>query len=182
MPTPLHIKPHHFVDIVTSCADAHVGSSTRGSRRPGTPLRCGGEESSVKKVPLFDPHPYGHALHTVAELLLRERETVLVLVLGADDICGPCMHNVEGGCVDTIDTSYRPGAPESKGAWNLTIDLRWCERLEVTEGDRFTARAFCERIRDRMGDITDIYREIPAHMTADRAARLNAGVERYLSE
>jgi len=31
-----------------------------------------------------------------------------------------------------------------------------------------------------MGDITDIYREIPAHMTAERNANLVKGLEYYL--
>ena len=53
-------KPHHFVDIVTALGD-------------------GGTD--------FQPHPYGHAVHSVAKELLAHRDVVLCIELGADDIC-----------------------------------------------------------------------------------------------
>jgi hypothetical protein len=149
----IRIKPHHFVDIVTSYG--------RGEK--------------------FEPHPYGHAVHTVARELLRNRARILVMELGADDICGPCIHNINGVCDDVIDTSYRPTASPRKQEWNLLIDQRWCKRLELPPGDRLAARQLCERIRDRAGDITDIYREIPSEMTAERARGLQAGIGRFLS-
>jgi hypothetical protein len=151
--TVLRVKPHHAVDILTSYG--------------------GGQES-------FDPHPYGHALHAVARRILADREVLLEMEMGADDICAPCSHNASGLCDDVIDTSYRPRAPSSKREWNLTIDRRWCERLGLAQGDRLTARQFCERLRDRAGDLTDLYREIPADRTAERAAKLRAGVAKYL--
>ena len=150
----IRIKPHHFVDIITSFS----------------------AESLV-----FQPHPYGHAVHIVSERVLRDRDILLEMALGADDICAPCAYNVDGLCQDTIDTSYRPQAPPSKRAWNLIIDERWCARLGLTDGDRLTARAFCERLRDRAGDITDIYREIPARRTAERARQLEVGISRFLT-
>ena len=146
----IRIKPHHFIDIITSFGD---GKST------------------------FEAHPYGHAVHTVATRILGAREVLLEMELGADDICRPCQHNIDGICDDTIDTSFRPDAPSSKGEWNLIIDRRWCERLRLRQGTRLTAREFCDRLRDYAGDITDIYREIPPEMTADRAQKLKAGVE-----
>ncbi|NQU59214.1 MAG: hypothetical protein HQ513_18440 [Rhodospirillales bacterium] len=125
------IKPHHFVDILTSF--------------------CAGKRT-------FQPHPLGHAVHTISERILLNRDVLLEMEWGADDICGPCTRNIDGSCEDTIDTSYRPAAPSSKREWNLIIDQRWCERLEVKQGDRLNARELAERIRDRMGDdIADIY-------------------------
>jgi len=149
----IRIKPHHFIDIITA---------------------IGGGQTT------FEPHPYGHAVHTVAARLLRQPDVVLEMELGADDICKPCKYNVDGLCQDSIDTSFRPDAPSSKREWNLLIDERWCERLGVAQGDRLPARQFCEQIRCRAGDISDIYREIPAERTADRAENLQAGVERFL--
>jgi len=78
------IKPHHFVDIVTEFGD-------------------GGTE--------FQPHPYGHAVHSVVKEILGNRDVVLRIELGADDICAPCRHNINGLCDDTIDTSFRLQAP-----------------------------------------------------------------------
>jgi hypothetical protein len=149
----IHIKPHHFVDILTSLG---AGKAT------------------------FQPHPYGHALHTVAERILRDRDALLEMELGADDVCKPCRHNVEGLCQDTIDTSFRPAAPSLKREWNLLIDRRWCGRLNIRQGDRLSARELGRRLRDLAGDITDIYREIPADRTADRASNLRKGIRRFL--
>jgi hypothetical protein len=154
MEDTIRIKPHHFVDILTSYG---AGQMT------------------------FVPHPYGHAVHTVAERILAQREVVLVMDLGADDICAPCAHNLDGVCDDTIDTSYRPRAPSLKREWNLLIDRRWCARLQIVEGERHTARALCERMRDLSGDITDIYAEIPAERTAERAHKLREGIHRFLA-
>lgn len=149
----VHTKPHHFVDILTSFGKG--------------------------KTPL-EPHPYGHAVHSVTKRLLSDRDVLLQMELGADDICRPCEHNVNGLCDDTIDTSFRPQAPSSKREWNLIIDERWCERLGLKQGDRLTARQFCERVRDLAGDLADIYPEIPADRTAERARGLGQGVKQFL--
>jgi hypothetical protein len=140
------IKPHHFIDIITSF---------------GTGQRT------------FEPHPYGHDVHTVSQQILDDGDTLLEMELGADDICKPCIHNIDGSCDDTIDISFRPQAP-------LLIDQRWCERLGISQGNRFSARDFCQRIRDKMGDITDIYREVSADRTKKRQTNLMKGLEYYL--
>ena len=147
------IKPHHFVDIITSFSAENIA---------------------------FEPHPYGHAVHTVSEHIWQDRDVLLEMELGADDICEPCKHNIDGLCDDTIDTSFRPEAPSSKREWNLIIDKRWCERLKLQQGGRLTAREFCQRLQDNTDDITDIYREIPVERTAARARKLRAGISKFL--
>jgi len=149
----LAVKPHHFVDIIT----AFGGGCTE-----------------------FRPHPYGHAVHRVAQAVIANRDLSLRIELGADDICAPCCHNVKGLCDDTIDTSFRPQAPTSKREWNLRIDQRWCVRLGLQQDDRLTARELCLRIRDCAGEIEDIYREIPRDSTAARQAGLRSGVAKFL--
>lgn len=149
------IKPHHFVDIVTACGDELV---------------------------VFEPHPYGHAVHTVAHEILANLDVVLRIELGADDICLPCRHNVEGECDDTIDISFRPQAPTSKREYNLIIDQRWAQRLGIRQDDQLTARDFCLRIRDYADNIDDIYRETPPDRTAARRARLLRGLAALLGE
>jgi len=149
----IQMKPHHLVDIITSFA--------------------GGQTT-------FKPHPYGHAVHSVAARVLSDRDVLLEMELGADDICKPCKHNIDGLCDDTIDTSFRPDAPSSKREYNLLLDERWCERLGLQQGDRLTAREFCQRLRDGMGDIRDIYRENPDQRIAERKEKLEAGIARFL--
>ncbi|HNY77761.1 MAG: hypothetical protein RBS72_08325 [Sedimentisphaerales bacterium] len=150
----ISIKPHHFVDIITAFGD--------GCTR-------------------FEPHPYGHAVHRVAAEILADRDAMIRIEFGADDICGPCRHNIDGLCDDTIDTSFRPQAPKSKRQYNLLLDERWAERLGLRPGDELTARRFCLLLRDRAGDISDIYRENPAERTAQRHTKLQNGLAWFLA-
>ncbi|MFH1568470.1 MAG: hypothetical protein ABIL09_10785 [Gemmatimonadota bacterium] len=150
------IKPHHFVDIITALGDG---------RRT------------------YEPHAYGHAVHTVAALILGDPDVELQMELGADDICAPCRHNLGGHCDDVIDTSYRPLAPRSKGEWNRRIDERWCARLGLEPGARLTARRFCELLLDLPPDTGEVvYCEVPREMTAARLRQLQAGVRCFLGE
>jgi hypothetical protein len=149
----IRIKPHHFVDIITSFSAQDL---------------------------TFEPSLYGHAVHTVSEHIPHDRDVILEMELGADDICAPCKHNINGLCDDIIDTSFRPEASSSKREWNLMIDKRWCERLNLQQGDRLTAKEFCEQLQSNTDDITDIYREIPNDQTAERLRDLKAGIKRLL--
>ncbi len=144
------IKPHHFVDIL---ADFGEG------------------------VTEFGPHPYGHGYGAVMARIVAEPDVELVIELGADDICRPCLHNAGGQCDDTIDTSFRPEAPTGKGDYNLIIDERWCERLGVAQGDRIGTAEMAGRIAAACDDLAPIYRENPADRVSAKAAALAAGAE-----
>ncbi len=102
--------------------------------------------------------------------------------LGADDICHPCLHNIDGVCDDSIDTSFRPDAPSSKREYNLLLDERWGGKLGLAQGDRLTASDFCQRLESLLDDISDVYREIPRERTEQRAVDLRAGVRWFLGE
>ena len=155
MKNVIYIKPHHFVDII---ADFGTGKTK------------------------FEAHPYGHAVHTVSEKILNNRDILLEIVMGADDICKPCKHNISGLCDDIIDTSFRPKAPSSKREWNLLIDQRWCKRLNIKQGDRLTARQLCQKLRDLTSDITDIYYEIPPDMISKKTSNLVKGITGVLQK
>jgi hypothetical protein len=149
------IKPHHFIDIVRALGTGQVD---------------------------WKPHPYGHNLHGVAERVVADRDAILQIELGADDVCQPCLHNVHGQCDDVIDTSFRPQAPRSKQQWNLLIDRRWCQVLRLKQGDHIAARQFCERVRNHFTQLPDIYLELPAAHLAKRARELERGLEMYLGD
>ena len=151
----IYIKPHHFIDIITSIGD---GSKT------------------------FKPHPYGHAVHVVAGKILHNKDIMLKMELGADDVCKPCIHNINGLCDDTIDTSFKPNAPRLKREWNLLIDRRWCEFLRIKQGDRLSSREFCIKLQHINDKIIDIYREVPAERTAERLNKLKKGINIFLGE
>lgn len=148
----IHIKPHHFIDII----------------------------ASFDNEELFKPHPYGHAQHTVAKKIFTSKEILLIMELGIDDICSPCIHNVNGACDDIIDTSFRPLAPKSKNEWNLLIDKRWCQRLNIKQGDRLTPLQFCNLLKEKGEDISDIYRELPPDRIIKKEQQIKKGIEYYL--
>ncbi|HNS32084.1 MAG TPA: hypothetical protein PKN36_03810 [bacterium] len=151
----LSIKPHHLVDIIISF----------------------GYESIE-----FKPHPFGHAVHKVAETVFNNPDEKFCIELGADTICSPCKYNVNNRCIDTIDTSYRPLAPRSKNEWNLLLDRRWCEKLGLKQGDVLTARQFGRLVEEKGGDISDIYRELPSEMISKRKQALAKGLKNFLSK
>jgi hypothetical protein len=147
------LRPLHFVDILCD-----YGAGTE----------------------IFAPHPYGHALHLVANRILGDKDTVLEITLEADDVCGPCVHNLKGVCDNVIDRSYRPTAPILMRDWDLLINRRWCERLGIAEGERYTARELCERLRDRAGEIREIFPEIIDDRVTLKARNMREGIRKYL--
>ncbi len=149
----IRIKPHHFIDIITCLGDPPVH---------------------------FEPHPYGHDVHGVAQRILADQDVLLCMELGADDICLPCVHNQSGRCDDVIDISFRPAAPAAKETYNQLIDRRWCARLKIGPGDQLTARQFVQRLAELQGGIEEIYCETPTARTRERWAKLRRGVAVFL--
>jgi hypothetical protein len=147
----INIKPHHLVDIVAAFGE-------------GVP---------------FEPHPYGHAVHIVAEKILGDINAEIKIELGADDICGPCIHNINGLCDDIIDTSFRPLAPKLKREWNLLIDNRWCRCLGLEQGDTLTGKEFCKRVEKCLSEIPNIYREIPPERNAKKKSSIQKGLAKF---
>jgi hypothetical protein len=156
MSEALPIKPHHFVDIL---ADFGRGRTD------------------------FQPHPYGHDLHTVAARILAEHDLRLLIAVGADAVCEPCRHNAEGICVDGMPDSQSRyvGVPEGKEEWNRRIDGRWCAVLRVSEGEETTAAELCGRLLGARSTIGEIYRELPPSYAQQKSKDLAAGIQLLLS-
>lgn len=149
------VKPHHFVDII---ADYGVGQIATG------------------------PNPYHHDVPGVTAAVLANPEQMLRMEVGADDICRPCIHNIDDLCDDVLSPGHGPEAPRLKRDLNLIFDQRWCERLGLAQGDELTARAFCERLQSDRGDIRDIYRGLFADAGEEKERALARGLAKYLGE
>jgi hypothetical protein len=71
----IKLRPHHLIDIIRNI----------GQERPVV------------------PHPYGHAQHTITQAILDGAEQEILLTIGADDLCKPCIHlSREGICDDVL--------------------------------------------------------------------------------
>ena len=150
----IRIKPHHFIDVITSF--------------------------SAKEL-VIKPHNYQHGVHSITKEIIENRDLILEIELDADDICKPCIHNIEGICDDTLDISIRPKVPSLKREWNLILDKRWCERLNLEQGERITALDFCILLKDNSNNFLEIYEENDKENTVKREINLKIGLQKYLA-
>ncbi len=141
----MRLRPHHLLDIITQY----------GAGQP------------------FVPSAYGHAVHTVAALVLQELQTPIEMIVGADDICAPCSKLVEGRCTDNL-LAFAP--PMSKQEYNDALDKRLLAHLGLQEGDILTMQAFCKRVKEHLKDIEKICTH-PREDPQARLAYLNAGLQ-----
>jgi hypothetical protein len=134
---PIVLRPHHLLDIL---------------RDYGYGIR-------------YEPHEYGHALHTVAGKIFTDPDREIVLVVAADDVCRPCRHLRPGGQCD--DTMEKDGIPVSKQAYNDALDRRLWAYLGLEGGNRMTVGDFLVRVRNRLEGMEDVC----AHPGEDREYR-----------
>lgn len=122
----MKLRPHHILDI----------------------LRTFGNGIEIR------PHPYGHNLHKVAEIILNNLETEITLVNSADEICIPCKHlGKDGLCLDVLaqlDTS------PSKQKYNDQLDAELFTYFKLKEGSVITLREYLNLIKKDIPRLTGI--------------------------
>ncbi len=143
----MRLRPHHLIDIVS---DHGHGIE-------------------------YTPHPYGHALHTVAVRVLTDMAAEIELVLTADEICDPCCHLQAGGICD--DVLSQLAEQPSKQAYNDGLDRRLFPHLGIEPGTRLTLREFLERLHRYVPGIERICAH-PGEEPADRLQGLRQGLQR----
>jgi hypothetical protein len=140
----MKLRPHHLLDIVTQHG-------------------AGGE---------FGPHPYGHAVHTCAEIVLNDPGTEVEFVVGADFICEPCTHLVDGLCDDVL-SQLDPPIPKQE--YNDDLDRRVLAHLGMRARDVMTVREFLARVAERFEGLPEICTH-PKQQLEYRATNLRAGL------
>ena len=143
----MKLRPPHLIDIVTD-----HGHGTE-----------------------FGPHPYGHALHTVAAQVLSDPDVQIEFVLGADDICAPCCHLQPGDRCD--DVLSQLAEPVSKQAYNDALDSRLFPYLEMQPGAHLTMQEFLVKLEERVPGIEQVCAH-PGEEQADRLEGLRQGLRR----
>ena len=141
----LTLRPHHLLDILSDYGHGLT----------------------------YQPHPYGHALHTVAPQVLSNLDLEITFVIAADAICQPCRHLRPGGQCDDL-LGQLPDSP-SKQAYNDALDRRLWAYLHLDQGSQMTMRQFCRRVGDKLPGIE----KICTHPGEDESYRL-AGLQQAL--
>jgi hypothetical protein len=123
----------------------------------------------------YQPHPYGHALHTVAAEVLSNLDLKITLVVAADSICQPCRHlHPDGRCDDVL--GQLPDSP-SKQAYNDALDRRLWAFLKLDQGQTMTVREFCQRVSLNLPGIE----KVCTHPSEDEQYRLT-GLQKALHQ
>jgi hypothetical protein len=133
------LRPHHILDIIT---------------RYGQNIQ-------------FKPHPYGHALHTIAKKMIDDSNLKIKLIIGADDICQPCKHLLSSGyCSDVL---HQLNPPLSKQDYNDDLDRRLLSYLNLVPETVLTLREYLDVISLNIPGIETVC----AHPKENRKNRLN---------
>jgi len=114
------LRPHHLLDIISGYGHGQK----------------------------FKPHPYGHAVHIVAQAVLANLDLEMQFVVAADDICKPCTHLQPTGQCDDVVGSLSPRV--SKQAYNDQLDRRLLIYLEFPEHAVMTARQFLQIVDKKL--------------------------------
>ncbi|NQU88458.1 MAG: DUF1284 domain-containing protein [Mariniphaga sp.] len=138
MNQPIKLKPHHILDILRS----------HGHGRD------------------FKPHKYGHAVHTVAKILIKNSDTKIQLIIGADEICSPCKHLLPNG--DCNDVLHQLEVPISKQDYNVKLDLKLLPYFGLKENTILTFKEYLKIVNDKVPGIE----EICTHPKEDKNNRL----------
>ncbi len=135
----MKLRPHHLLDIVS------------------------GYGQDVK----FGRHPYGHALHTVAETVLSNLELTAEFVIGPDEICAPCRHLRPDGLCDDVLHELDP--PISKQEYNDGLDRRLFAYLGIAPGTLMVVREFLAMVERKVPGIE----KLCTHPKEDQQRRLD---------
>ena len=122
----------------------------------------------------FKPHPYGHAVHTVAGAILPNVDMDVELVIGADEICRPCIHLQPDGRCDDVLHQVDPSI--SKQKYNDDLDKRLLDYIGLTSSRVMTIRRYLEIVAKHLPGIE----KICTHPGEDQETRL-AGLQQGLT-
>ena len=122
----LHLRPHHLIDMIRNI----------GQDRP------------------VIPHPYGHAQHIITRDILSGAEHEIRFVVGADDLCKPCIHlTAEGICRDILPQLEHT---VSKQQYNDELDHKVLEHLGLQEGMTITLNEFLHLMENNLNGLIPI--------------------------
>jgi len=137
METPLPVlRPHHILDMVRN-----IGLGRK-----------------------LEPHPYGHRIHVLTRAILDDVDQTCTLVIGNDDVCGPCIHLHDGLCDDILPQLE---GRVSKQGYNDRLDARILDFLGIAPGSVMPISVYLRIVRANLEAVVDIC----THPGEDRETR-----------
>lgn len=143
----LRLRPHHILDIVRNI----------GHDRPNL------------------PHPYGHGVHLITEMMLADCSRQVELVVESDDICQPCVHLASDGRCD--DVLPQCEAVVAKQDYNDRLDSGLLEYLQIRRGAVMSIREYLIIVKRNLDGVTKRCTH-PKEDEAYRLAGLRQGLEK----
>lgn len=120
------LRPHHILDIITKYGQNFA----------------------------FDPHPYGHAMHIVAQKIVDDINMKVKLTIGADEICYPCRHLLPNGYCDDVLKQISPAI--NKQDYNDHLDSKLLTFLNIKPNTILSIRDYLTIINARTPGIEKI--------------------------
>ena len=134
----MELRPHHLLDII----------------------------NDYGKDAEFKPHPYGHAVHTVAKSVLADLDIKVKFIVGADEICKPCKYlGKDGICTDVVS---QLDPPPSKQEYNDNLDNLLFSYLGFEPDTTMSVKKYLEIVNEKVPGIE----EICTHPKEDMTERL----------
>ena len=144
----MELRIHHFYDII----------------------RDFGSGKDIK------PHPYGHSYYKVAELIRKNPNLQIKIVVGADAVCEGCKFLKDGKCLDKI--THRKDFT-SKEDFNNYLDKRIIKVSSFNEGDVLTPVELCKKAKSYLEKIEWVYEGNDPEHTEKRKENFINGLKDY---
>ncbi|QGY45540.1 DUF1284 domain-containing protein [Maribellus comscasis] len=144
----MKIKIHHFFDII--------------------------RDFGIAKE--FNPHPYKHSYHKVAEIVWQHPETEVEIVVGADGVCEGCIHLVETSCNDII--THRKDFT-LKEEFNNYLDSRIIEVCGIDVSKKYSFKSLLQFSEEYVENMKFIYEGNDIAHTAKRKENVQKGLKIY---
>jgi len=120
----------------------------------------------------LEPHTYGHLVHLVTRDMLDDVGRACILVVGNDDVCGPCIHLHDGVCDDILPQLE---GRVSKQEYNDRLDRRILDYLGIAPGSSMPISAYLGIVKANLDGIVDIC----THPKEDRETRRSGLVKGF---
>lgn len=147
----MKLKIHHFFDIIR---DFGIGKD-------------------------FNPHPYQHSYHKVAQAIWQNPETEVEIVTHSDGVCEGCIHLVETSCNDII-THRKDFSLKEK--FNNYLDSRIIDICGIDISKKYKLISLLQFSDKYIENIEFIYEGNDARHTAKRKENVLKGLKIYATK